>query len=340
MGRALKGTSRFDSKALNHGDARTNASANPQPFSELARRAARSDCTILITGETGVGKGFLARWLHQSSARADRAYVPVNCGAIPETLIDSQLFGHVRGAFSGATRDHIGLVRAAEGGTLFLDEVCELPASAQMRLLRLLQEHEIQPVGHPRPIIVSVRIIAATNSDLHQRVREKKFREDLLFRLDIVRMDVRPLRLRPDELPGLLGMFNQEFAELYHQPPLEFCTDAIQLLTAYNWPGNIRELRTVIERLHVLAPDEPVTARSLAEIAGLDVARNDDNRPRALGQLRYQELLRVLEESGGCVARAAKLFGVHRSTIYRWLRMRSVTLPGLSNDSDLEEIAS
>ncbi|MHC4102016.1 MAG: sigma-54 factor interaction domain-containing protein, partial [Planctomycetota bacterium] len=146
---------------------------------ELVQRAARSNCTILITGETGVGKEHVARWIHGHSSRRGRCFVPVNCGAIPETIIDSQLFGHVRGSFTGATSDHIGLVRAAEGGTLFLDEVIELPLSAQARLLRLLQEGEAQPVGRPTPIIVDVRVIAASNRDVMKAVAASEFREDL-----------------------------------------------------------------------------------------------------------------------------------------------------------------
>ena len=170
---------------------------SPTAWAQLGKRAAGSNCTILITGETGVGKEHLAKWLHRNSQRRGHSFAPVNCGAIPESIIDSQLFGHVRGAFSGATSEHLGLIRAAEGGTLFLDEICELPASAQTRLLRLLQEREVQPVGRSRPIVVDVRVIAATNRDLKQAVAESKFREDLLFRLDVIQLRVKPLRERP-----------------------------------------------------------------------------------------------------------------------------------------------
>ena len=183
----------------------TSSSPRGTPgLDELALRAARSNCTILITGETGVGKGHLAKQLHQESPRAQRPFVPVNCGAIPESIIDSQLFGHARGSFTGASSEHLGLVRAAEGGTLFLDEVGELPTSAQTRLLRLLQDREVQPVGHARPIIVDVRVMAATNSDLCEAVETRAFREDLLFRLDVVRLHLKPLRKRLDELETLL----------------------------------------------------------------------------------------------------------------------------------------
>ncbi|UCD74439.1 MAG: sigma-54-dependent Fis family transcriptional regulator, partial [Phycisphaerales bacterium] len=207
---------------------------------DLARRAAQADCTILITGETGVGKGNLAKWLHMTSRRSDGPFVPVNCAAIPESIIDSQLFGHARGAFSGATTDHPGLIRAAEYGTLLLDEVSELPPSAQSRLLRLLQEREVQPVGYPGPVTVDVRVVAATNIDLEEAVAERRFREDLLFRLDVIRLHVKPLRQRGEELPILLEKFNCEFARLYNQPELEFDDEASEVLRRYPWPGNVR----------------------------------------------------------------------------------------------------
>jgi DNA-binding NtrC family response regulator len=286
--------------------------------SQISFRAAQSNCTILITGETGVGKGHLARWLHEHSQRKVGPFIPVNCGAIPETLIDSQLFGHIKGSFSGAVHDHSGLVRAAENGTLLLDEISELPNSAQMRLLRLLQEREVQPVGAPRPVIVDVRVMAASSVDLAEATREHRFREDLLFRLDVIRLHVRPLRERLHELPILLHAFNVEFANLYQQEPLEFEPAAMEAMHSYPWPGNIRQLRTLIERLHVLCPGEVVTSAMLEEtghihagpIAGI----------AALDRMKMDEVRRVLDETGGSIARAAMIFGVHRSTIYRWLR--------------------
>ena len=210
--------------------------------SQIALRAAQSNCTILITGETGVGKGHLARWLHEHSPRRNGPFIPVNCGAIPDLLVDSQLFGHVRGSFSGAVSDHPGLVRSAEYGTLLLDEVSELPLTAQNRLMRLLQEREVQPVGAPRPIIVDVRVYAATNIDSAIAVLDRRFREDLLFRLDVIRLHVKSLRERLHELPILLHAFNIEFANLYQQEPLEFEPAAIEAMRRYPWPGNVRQL--------------------------------------------------------------------------------------------------
>lgn len=287
---------------------------------ELVARAARSNCTILITGETGVGKEYLARWVHSHSTRSERSFVPVNCGAIPETIVDSQLFGHVRGSFTGATLDHLGLVRAAEGGTLFLDEVGELPSSSQTRLLRLLQEREVQPVGRSGPIIVDVRVIAASNRDLHKAVTASRFREDLLFRLDVVALRVKPLRERPAHLPMLLDTFNREFAELYEQPQLNVHPAAMNMLKSYSWPGNVRQLRSLVERLHVLSPGRPITVRRLLEIGQLTEKASVPGPASSMQRVKAEAVRRVLADAGGSVAGAASIFGVHRSTIYRWLK--------------------
>ncbi len=284
------------------------------------RSAARSKCTILITGETGVGKEHLARWVHSHSTRRESSFVPVNCGAIPETIVDSQLFGHVRGSFTDATFDHLGLVRAAEGGTLFLDEVGGLPISSQTRLLRLLQEREVQPVGRSGPIIVDVRVIAATNHDLCEAVRTSRFREDLLFRLDVVQLRVKPLRERPAHVPLLLKTFNREFAELYGQPALDVDRAAIRVLKSYSWPGNVRQLRSLVERLHVLSPARTVTVRRLMEIGQLAEPAPARSQTNSLQRVKAEAVQRVLADAGGSVARAASVFGVHRSTIYRWLK--------------------
>ena len=287
---------------------------------QVAKRASRSNCPILISGETGVGKEHLASWLHANSRRKTQPFIPVNCGAVPESLIDSHLFGHVRGAFTGADTDHLGLVRAAEGGTLFLDEVSELTASAQTRLLRLLQHREVQPVGRSRPVLVDVRILAATNRDLCDAVAASQFREDLLYRLDVVQLRVRPLRQRLDELPNLLNRFNAEFAQIYDQPELQFDRAALNLLQTYRWPGNIRQLRSVVERLHVLCPGKVVSAQRIIEFGHLNGATSPASPLHLLQQVKQEAVQRVLEDSGGSVKRAAAVFGVHRSTIYRWLK--------------------
>jgi transcriptional regulator with PAS, ATPase and Fis domain len=282
----------------------------------VARRAAAVDCPLLIYGETGVGKGVLAEWIHANSGRHAAPFVPVNCGAIPESLIDSQLFGHARGAFSGADRPHLGLVRAAEGGTLLLDEVGELPLTAQTRLLRLLEEREAQPVGFPRPVHVDVRIIVASNRDLRDAVGRGTFREDLYYRLDIVRLDLQPLRQCPEEIPHLLAAFDEEFAGIYMQPKRLFDRQALRLLQVHNWPGNVRELRTIVERLHVLGGGRRVTASRLRDV----ILPDRPVRPptASLDQARLEAASQALAACGS-VSGAASALGVHRSTVYRWL---------------------
>ncbi|MHC4709023.1 MAG: sigma 54-interacting transcriptional regulator [Planctomycetota bacterium] len=288
----------------------------------VARRAAAVDCPLLIVGETGVGKGVLAKWIHVNSDRQDEPFVPVNCGAIPESLIDSQLFGHARGAFSGADRPHLGLVRAAEGGTLLLDEVGELPLTAQTRLLRLLEEREAQPVGFSRPINVDVRIIVASNRDLWDAVGGGTFREDLYFRLDIVRVELKPLRQCSEEIPYLLAAFDEEFARLYGQPTLLFDRQALRLLRVHHWPGNVRELRTVVERLHVLGGGRRVTATRLRDVIQPD--RPIEPRPASMDQAKLEAASHALAAHGS-VTGAASALGVHRSTVYRWLSGRALT---------------
>ncbi|MHC5046495.1 MAG: sigma 54-interacting transcriptional regulator [Planctomycetota bacterium] len=282
----------------------------------VARRAAAVECPLLILGETGVGKGVLAEWIHANSPRCEAPFVPVNCGAIPESLIDSQLFGHARGAFSGADRPHLGLVRAAEGGTLLLDEVGELPLTAQTRLLRLLEEREAQPVGYSRPVNVDVRIIVASNRDLREAVGRGTFREDLYFRLDIVRIELRPLRQCSEEIPHLLAAFDEEFARLYGQPTLTFDRQALRLLRVHPWPGNVRELRTVVERLHVLGGGPRVTASRLRDVTQLGGPVQPP--PVSMEQEKLEAASRALAAHGS-VTGAASALGVHRSTVYRWL---------------------
>lgn len=307
-------------------------------------RIAQTDCAVLLTGETGAGKGFIARTIHDQSSRAEAPFVPVNCGAIPDALIDSHLFGHAKGSFSGADKDHAGLVRAAEGGTLLLDEIADLPMTAQCRLLRVLEEKEVQPVGYSRPVKVNVRIIAATSADLHERVRHGSFRKDLHFRLDVVRLHLPPLRARPDEIDVLIERFNNEFATLYRQPPLMFDPSATRLLHRHDWPGNVRELRTIIERLHVLCGRDAmyvedaergdhdlrvITAEDLTTCGGLtaiapttvpDSTITVGHAAIRFAELKVETVNTALNACGGNMSHAATTLGVHRSTLYRWLQ--------------------
>jgi DNA-binding NtrC family response regulator len=278
-----------------------------EPGDAVAHRIATCTCAVLLTGETGTGKGHLARWLHAHGGRAAGPFVPVNCGAIPADLIDSHLFGH------------------AKGSVLLLDEVGELPSGAQLRLLRLLEEREVQPVGYSRPLTVDVRIIAATNGDLAAKVRAGTFRADLYYRLDVVCMNLKPLRERVREIPMLLAVFNAEFAAMHRQPALTFDRQAMRTLERYDWPGNVRELRSVVERLHVLcgATGRTMTVQDLREYGQVRVRgmlqHAGEAAPRRLQELRGEVVAEALQACRGNVSRAATTLGVHRSTIYRWL---------------------
>jgi len=251
--------------------------ASPPMFEVVAKihKIRTSDVTVLITGESGTGKELVARALHAESARARAIFLPFNCTATPRDLIESQLFGHRRGAFTGATTNYPGMVRAAEGGTLFLDEIGDVALEVQPKLMRFLQEGEIQPLGETRPVKVDVRVVAATNSDLERAVEEGRFREDLFHRLNIIRIHVPPLRERRDEIPALASFFLDHFASRSGKPRLSLSQDAMQALTGYEWPGNVRQLRNEIERVTAYASDG---ARVSAEDLTPDVANGARRR--------------------------------------------------------------
>lgn len=310
-----------------------------------AARVASTDCPLLITGETGAGKGHLARWIHDHSGRAGGPFVPVNCGAIPESLADSHLFGHRKGAFSDAVSDHPGLVRSAQDGTLFLDEVSDLSPSAQIRLLRLLDEGEAQAVGAAFPDTVDVRIIAATNRDLGALVQTRHFREDLFYRLNVITFHVRALRERTDEIAELIETFNEEMGRQIGRGPLSFDPAVITALKRHPWPGNVRQLRTVLERLHVLCPHAHVRLPDLWRFGQLDRESQPSSTPapaspgaqrsslasapprrRAAAapaprvQSRFMAGVQAtIDACDGNISRAAAALGVHRSTVHRWL---------------------
>lgn len=227
----------------------TYCSPKMHKLMERIERAARRDFPILIKGETGVGKELISRFIHISSSRSHAPLVPINCAAIPRELFENQFFGHRQGAFTGALRDHTGIIRAASGGTLFLDEVGELPLDLQPKLLRFLQEGEIHPIGDSRPSMVDVRIIASTNRDLETEVKNGRFRSDLLHRLNIISFEVPPLRERQEDIPLLLNFFLEKYCHLIGGHRVEFAPDAIDCLVAHSWPGNVRELNSLVLQL-------------------------------------------------------------------------------------------
>ena len=274
----------------------------------------------------GTGKEMVARALHQLSDRAARPFVTVNCGAIPETLIESELFGHEKGAFTGATTRHEGLLRAAEGGTLFLDEIGELPPAMQVKLLRALQERKVRPVGGPREIDVDTRVVAATNRDLEKEVSEGRFRSDLFYRLNVIRIHLPPLRERPEDVPALADHFLRKHADMQGKK-LRFSPAALRWIASHEYPGNVRELENVLERAVTLAlgseitlddlPGEPGRAGGATSSATVELGPGFDV-DRWLGELEKSVLLRALEQTKGNQTAAARLLG----TTFRSFRYR------------------
>ena len=289
----------------------------------LAARIAPVDSTVLITGESGVGKERLARWLHQASRRAGRPFVAVNCGAFADALLESELFGHVRGAFTGAVQDRLGVFEAAQGGTLFLDEIGEVTAAMQVKLLRVLQEREVCRVGETRTRPVDVRIIAATNRDLAEEVRTRRFRQDLYYRLRVVDVHVPPLRDRPEDLRALADYFLVHTAQRLRRPVVAYAPLALERLLSYRWPGNIRELEHAIERACAVATGTTIQLDDLppsVQHAPDAPERAGDVRPL---RAREREYVRsVLERHQGNRRRAAAELGISLSTLKRKLRDR------------------
>lgn len=290
-----------------------------------AERVARFDSTILITGESGVGKERLARYLHSHSPRSSRPFIAVNCGAFSETLIESELFGHGRGAFTGALHDRAGLFEAAHSGTLFLDEIGELPCSSQVKLLRVLQEHEVRRVGENRERHIDVRIIAATNRKLAKDVLDGRFREDLYYRLQVIELKVPPLRERPDDLRGLAGTLLGRITARMGAAITGYTSGALEQILQYGWPGNVRELENVIERACALAggllidvEDLPETLRPRAAsvVASPDI--------RSLPDVERETILAALQRHGGNRAKTAKQLRIGQSTLFRKLKQYAI----------------
>jgi DNA-binding NtrC family response regulator len=286
-------------------------------LSALIQRIAPMPSTVLIEGESGTGKEVAARALHRLSARSGRPFVPVNCGAIPANLIESELFGHVKGAFTDARSDRNGLFYYAQGGTLFLDEVGELPLPMQSKLLRVLEERKIRPVGSEREVQVDARIIAASNRSLASEVAAGRFRQDLFYRLDVVNITIPPLRERPEDVPILARYFIDQLAIQLGVPPVPVTPDIARRLMAYSWPGNARELRNLVERTLILGhfPPERKTASEASAAGPVEVAPVPLDS--TLDQVEKAHILRVLESVGGNKSEAARRLGVSRKTLER-----------------------
>jgi DNA-binding NtrC family response regulator len=305
----------------------------------LAETAARSDSTVILTGESGTGKDVLARFIHARSARGTSPIININCAALPESLFESEFFGHERGAFTGATATKRGLIEAADGSTLFLDEVGEMPLQTQVKLLQFLEEGRFRRVGSTRDRSADVRIIAATNRRLAEDVHAGRFRADLFYRLNVISLHLPPLRERREDIPALVEHFLARYRERFNRPALALSTDARARLNEYDWPGNVRELRNTIERAAALSagdvieadqsvqafarertPQDPAASTHASANSTSQTSSDGARPPVTLEELERSHILRVLSEAGGNRERAAVILGISARTLYRKLR--------------------
>ncbi len=290
---------------------------------DTARQAALSDSNVFITGESGTGKELLARYIHDHSERGEAAFVAVNCGALQEDLLANELFGHEKGAYTGAVEAHAGLIEAAEGGTLFLDEIAEMSLAMQVKFLRVIQEREVQRIGSTKPISVDVRFIAATNRDLRNDVASGRFRQDLYYRLDVVALHLPPLAERRDDIPLLAYYFLKKIALRMGREVEEISSDAMDILCEHDYPGNIRELENLIERGVALADSPMLTVKQLppilAERSVHVVRKRGENLP-TLEQREREYIQWVLNYTGGNRSKAAEILGIDRVSLWRKLK--------------------
>lgn len=284
---------------------------------------APTDGRVLISGESGAGKELVARAVHAQSRRAAAPFIEVNSAAIPEELIESELFGHVKGAFTGATAAKKGKFELADGATLFLDEVSDMSANVQAKVLRVLEEQRFEPVGSNTPINVDVRVVAATNKRLDEEIEKGTFRSDLFFRLNVIPFEVPPLRERVEDVPLLIDHFNRRFAKAYGKKPKVFDAEAIELMQRYSWPGNVRELRNTIERVVILHQNHRVAITNLPAFGESEPPASSYRFPsfKEASDAYHREFIqRKLDEADGNVSRAAELMGIDRSHLYRRMR--------------------
>jgi DNA-binding NtrC family response regulator len=279
-------------------------------------QVAPTDATVLIEGETGTGKELVARLIHRWSPRAGQAFVPVDCASIAPTLLESELFGALKGAFTGADRDRVGVFESAHRGTVFLDEIGEIELSFQLKLLRFLQEREVRPLGSARAKPVDVRVVAATNRDLKKMVDSGKFREDLWFRLNVVRLVLPPLRERRGDIPLLVQFFLQKYNQRYDRGA-KLAESGLRELEEYAWPGNVRQLQHLIERLVILAPHERIDREAVRD--ALEAMEPREHAVETLEDAEAEQIRKVLAATGGNKSRAAQILGIERKTLYRKL---------------------
>jgi DNA-binding NtrC family response regulator len=288
-----------------------------EPMNEVFRaidKAASTPATVLITGQSGTGKELVARAIHYSSKRASAPFVPVNCGGIPESLLESELFGYVKGAFTGAVESRAGFFQTADGGTVFLDEVSETSLAMQVKLLRVLQEKEVLMVGSTRPRKVDARILAATNKNLLSLVKKGSFREDLYYRLKVIEVSIPPLRDRSDDIILLVKHFVQKYSEETEKPEPSFTDKALEVLTHYPWPGNVRELENVVQSLVVMTDSDVIDVPDLPELMRFAGVR-EEGLNRTLAEVEAVHIRNVLMSVGDNKTRAAEILGIDRKTL-------------------------
>jgi DNA-binding NtrC family response regulator len=285
---------------------------------KIVSRVAPTDATVLLEGETGTGKELIARMIHNNSKRADQPFAPVDCGSVAPTLLESELFGAMKGSYTGADRDRPGVFEAANRGTVFLDEIGDIELNFQLKLLRFLQEREIRPLGAPRAKPVDVRVIAATNKNVQKMVEEGKFREDLWFRLNVVRIVVPPLRERRGDVALLAHHFLRKYNDRYAQ--LARLTESgLRVMEEYAWPGNVRQLQHMMERLAILAPQGRIDEEAVRD--AVDTMEPREEAGETLADKEQEQIRRVLAATGGNKSRAAKILGIERKTLYRKLKL-------------------
>ncbi len=294
-----------------------------QDVLRLAEQVAPTESTVLIRGESGTGKEIIARYIHELSPRNEAPFLSLNCGALPESLLESELFGHVRGSFTGAVRDKQGLFAAARSGTFFLDEIGEMSPATQVKLLRVLQEREAIPVGGTEAIPVDVRVVAATNRDLEEDIRRGRFRTDLYYRLNVIAIHLPPLRQRRDDIPIFVDAFLKRIAQEHGAEPKQLSQEALDAVMAYDWPGNVRELENALERAVVLTKGDTIDLAAMPEkITERKLEPLVADRPHANPTLEVIEqayITWVLQSEGGNKTRAAEVLGIDPSTLYRKL---------------------
>ena len=302
-----------------------------QRLIEVIKIVANSNATVLITGNSGTGKELVARAIHSQSSRRDKPFVAVSCAALPESLLESELFGHEKGSFTGAYAQQKGKFESANKGTLFLDEIGEMSANIQVHLLRVLEEKEFTRVGGNELIKVDVRVISATNRDLNEAVADGKFREDLYYRLNVVTIELPPLRGRREDIPLLANHFLKKFTEENQKEITGFSPDALDLLLKYEWPGNVRELENAIERAVILAKKPVIEVADLPHDALLSVD-SPTLQGQVLKDVEKTHILKILTESGGNYSQAARVLGISRMSLYNKVKAYGLTVKNIDND--------